>query len=139
MWEECPISASAMSVRLAFLVDGPSSVIRIGPSKNKKTLTACRKSFDVDFVLYFGGGDGDGVLVSEWDRVNCLGVQTGEREGNVVGRGLLWCWLGVFFGCWGGRIIWAGRWSGGSMFCSGCWGFCYGRWGGMFLCWSLDC
>ena len=30
--------------------------------------------------------------------------------------------FGVYFGCWGGGIIWAGRWGGGSMFCASCWG-----------------
>ena len=31
--------------------------------------------------------------------MNCLGVETGDREGNVGWRGVLGCLLGVFFGC----------------------------------------
>ena len=40
--------------------------------------------------------------------MSILGVEMGEREGNVGERGVSVSWLGVFFGR-GGGMSWAGR------------------------------
>ena len=39
-----------------------------------------------------------------------LGVKMAKREGNVGESGVSMCWVGVFFGCCRGGMIWAGRW-----------------------------
>ena len=63
-------------------------MIRVGLSRNKnKGLHVVNRGCGLCCFFYV---DGDAVLVSERD-VNCLGVETGEREGNVGGRGLLGC------------------------------------------------
>ena len=55
-------------------------------------------------------------LATEWGRERNLGVDIGEREGGVGERVKSVRWAGVFFDCCGGRMIWAGRWSGAGDF-----------------------
>ena len=116
-------------------------MIPLNLSKNKIHLWLVRIGLMQIWFFFFNvDGDGDGDLVSEWDWVNCLGVEIGDREGNVGWRGVLGCLFGVSFGCWRGGIIWAGRWGGGSVFFSGsgrldC-DFSASRWGAG--CWGLE-
>ena len=69
---------------------------------------ARRTSLEADFARCL---DVDGIVsvVAEWDRLNILGVEIGEREGNVGERGVSVGWVGVF-SCYGSEMIWAGRW-----------------------------
>ena len=78
-------------------------------SKQKKiALSPCRSSFETDFALgWFLDVDGWN-LVSDRDRENSLGVERGEREGNVV-KGASKCWECLHCEGWG-RMICAGHW-----------------------------
>ena len=47
------------------------------------------------------------IVLVVWGRESNLGIEIGEREGDVGERGNSVRWAGVFFACCGGGIIWS--------------------------------
>ena len=88
----------------------------------------CLTLFEADLAQCMVGDFVGGVesLATEWARESTLGVEIGEREGDVGGSGDSLRLAGVFLDCccWGG-MIWAGRWNGAGDFSFFPFGCCY--------------